>query len=148
MRALTLTAAVAAVAFGLAACGGGGKKEGAAAGGPPLKTFAVGETDFKLSPSTFSVSKSGAYAFHAVNNGQVTHSLEIEGNGVEQKLASELQPGASGDLTVALTPGTYEIYCPVDGHKDMGMKGEITIGGGSSAPPQTTQSTGGSGGGY
>jgi len=25
--------------------------------------------------------------------------------------------------------GTYEIYCPVDGHKGLGMKGTITVGG-------------------
>jgi uncharacterized cupredoxin-like copper-binding protein len=146
MRVVTLTAAVAAVALGLAACGGGGKKEGGTAAGPALKTFAVGETDFQLNPSTFDVTKSGTYTFHAVNNGKVTHSLEIEGNGIEKKLSSELQPGASGNLTVALTPGTYEIYCPVDNHRGMGMKGEITVGGGGQAPAQTTQSTGGSSG--
>jgi uncharacterized cupredoxin-like copper-binding protein len=30
-------------------------------------------------------------------------------------------------VTVDLKPGTYEFYCPVDGHKAGGMKGELTV---------------------
>jgi hypothetical protein len=41
-------------------------------------------------------------------------------------------------LTVTLQPGRYEIHCPVDGHKTMGMDTHFTVGGaggaGSSAP--------------
>ncbi len=36
-------------------------------------------------------------------------------------------PGSSGTLTVDLKPGTYEFYCPVANHKEMGMEGEITV---------------------
>jgi uncharacterized cupredoxin-like copper-binding protein len=36
--------------------------------------------------------------------------------------------GGSAKLTVDLNkPGTYEMYCPVDGHREMGMEGEITV---------------------
>jgi uncharacterized cupredoxin-like copper-binding protein len=28
---------------------------------------------------------------------------------------------------VKLPKGKYEFYCPVDGHKQMGMKGELTV---------------------
>jgi uncharacterized cupredoxin-like copper-binding protein len=24
-------------------------------------------------------------------------------------------------------PGTYEMYCPVDGHEQMGMKGKVVV---------------------
>jgi uncharacterized cupredoxin-like copper-binding protein len=146
---LVATAGIVAAVLALAACGGGGsKKEEKAATGSSLQTFSVSETDFKLSPSTYTIDKAGTYTFHAVNNGQVTHSLEIEGKGVEAKLGSDLQPGASGDLKVALPAGTYEIYCPVDGHKDMGMKGTVSVAGGGQAPPQTTTTNSSSGYGY
>jgi uncharacterized cupredoxin-like copper-binding protein len=62
------------------------------------------------------------------NDGQVTHNLEVEGPNGEQELPSDLAPGDSGTLTVDLSkPGTYEFYCPVDNHKQMGMEGEITV---------------------
>jgi uncharacterized cupredoxin-like copper-binding protein len=148
---LVATAGIVAAVLALAACGGGGsKKEEKAATGSSLQTFSVSETDFKLSPSTYTIDKAGTYTFHAVNNGQVTHSLEIEGKGVEAKLGSNLQPGASGDLEVTLAAGSYEIYCPVDGHKQMGMKGTVSVAGGAGqpAPTQTTTTNSSSGYGY
>jgi len=30
-------------------------------------------------------------------------------------------------LTVLLTRGSYELYCPIDGHEARGMKGKITV---------------------
>jgi uncharacterized cupredoxin-like copper-binding protein len=137
---------IAVTVLGLAACGGGGKKEEGAATSPSLKTFSLSETDFKLSPATFTIDKAGTYTFRAVNNGQVTHSLEVEGSGVEAKLANDLQPGDSGTLKVKLEAGTYEIYCPIDGHKDKGMEGAIKVAGGTQSPSTQTTDTSSSGG--
>jgi uncharacterized cupredoxin-like copper-binding protein len=84
-------------------------------------------TDFKFSPSDPTV-KSGNVSFNLKNDGQVTHSLEIENvNGQDKELEGTVSPGQSGTLTVDLKPGKYEFYCPVDGHKQMGMTGEITV---------------------
>jgi hypothetical protein len=39
--------------------------------------------------------------------------------------------------------GTYEMYCPVDGHKALGMKGKLTVGGSGAAGGATsTENTG------
>lgn len=86
----------------------------------------VTETDFALalSQTTFTP---GTYTFVAENNGNTTHALEIEGPGIEEQETNDLSPGDSGQLTVELQAGTYELYCPVDGHKDRGMKTEITV---------------------
>jgi len=129
---LAIAVGIAAAALGVAACGGSGGDEQSAATGSPARTFSVAETDFALSPSTFTIDKAGTYAFRAVNDGQVLHSLEIEGNGVEAKLAGDLQPGDSGTLEVKLEAGTYEIYCPVGNHKDIGMEGTVEVAGSSS----------------
>ncbi|MDR3472441.1 MAG: sulfocyanin-like copper-binding protein [Devosia sp.] len=40
---------------------------------------------------------------------------------------SELDPGASGTLTVALKPGTYLLICNVAGHFAAGMWTEFTV---------------------
>jgi plastocyanin len=84
-------------------------------------------TDFKFDSSEPSV-KSGNVTFNLKNDGQVTHSLEIEDvNGEDQELEGDVSPGSNGTLAVNLKPGTYEFYCPVDSHKQMGMTGEITV---------------------
>jgi uncharacterized cupredoxin-like copper-binding protein len=72
--------------------------------------------------------KSGNVTFNLKNDGQVSHSLEIEDvNGQDQEIEGDVSPGQSGTLKVNLPPGKYEFYCPVDSHKQMGMTGEITV---------------------
>src|SRR3954463_7403718 len=84
-------------------------------------------TDFKFSPSDPTV-KSGEVTFNEKNDGQVTHSLEIENvNGQDKELEGDVSPGSDGTLKVNLPPGKYEFYCPVGNHKQMGMEGEITV---------------------
>jgi uncharacterized cupredoxin-like copper-binding protein len=104
--------------------------------GGVIKTFVIKESEFKLAPSSVTLSKPGTYAFKAENNGSVQHSLAIEGKGVKSKEGEEgeaeleqaLDPGQSGVLTVSFQkPGTYEMYCPIDSHEDMGMKGEVVV---------------------
>jgi uncharacterized cupredoxin-like copper-binding protein len=94
----------------------------------PGGTVDLTATDFKFNPSDTSV-KSGQVTLNEKNDGQVTHSLEIEDvtPGHDQKLAGSVAPGSSGKLTVNLAPGKYEFYCPIDHHKQMGMEGEITV---------------------
>lgn len=46
----------------------------------------------------------------------------------EAKLEKTLNPGQSGVLTVTFQePGTYEMYCPLIGHRMAVMKGEVVI---------------------
>ncbi len=89
------------------------------------QTINVNETEFKLDmPSTV---KAGAVTFNVSNKGSIPHSLEIQGQGIDQKLPTVLQPGQSGTLQVTLTAGTYTVFCPVDGHKDQGMTTSLTV---------------------
>jgi PQQ system protein len=145
----------------LAGCGGddddNGEKTGTAAApaGEATETINVSETDFKLDPANPSVSKPGVVEIKATNDGQTTHSLEVEGPGEEQELESELQPGDSGTLKVDLSKaGRYEWYCPIGNHRELGMKGEIVVGGGggstttsSETETETNENNSGSGSG-
>jgi hypothetical protein len=67
---------------------------------------------------------------------------------VQKALPSKLAPGQSGNLTLLLGPGTYEIYCPVDDHRGKGMRGTIDVAGAKSQPTSTTTTTSSAGGGY
>ena len=134
-----------ATTSGKSTTGGGGKYGSSSsaattttkgASGGTLKTIVIKETELKLSPSTVTLSKPGTYAFRAENKGSAEHSLEIDGKGVkskggeagEAKLKQTLKPGQSGVLTVSFQkPGTYEMYCPVIGHRLAGMKGEVVV---------------------
>ncbi len=87
------------------------------------------ETEYKLSPNTISLTKPGTYVFKGVNDGTTAHALAVEGNGLDQEI-SAINPGSSGTVKVTLPKaGTYDIYCPIDGHKGLGVKGTITVGG-------------------
>jgi len=128
----------------LSACGGSSGKSGASSSGsgPPLQTVSLSEKEFSITPKAIKVAKAGTYTFDVKNDGQITHALEVEGNGVEQK-AGDLDPGKSGTLTVDLSKtGSYEVYCPIDGHRSQGMKGTLTVGSASNSGGTTTNDAG------
>jgi uncharacterized cupredoxin-like copper-binding protein len=91
-----------------------------------VKTIQVSETEFRLKPAEITLDKPGTYVFEAVNSGDTVHALEVEGEGLEEE-TQEIQPGQSAELKVKLEAGTYELYCPVDGHKEEGMEGKVIV---------------------
>ena len=116
----------------LAGCGGDGDDSGGgtttsgAAAGTPVTMSLV---DFALEPKTVQLDAAGTYTFKVTNDGQTQHALEIEGNGVEEE-TDTLAPGDSGEVTVELAAGEYELYCPIDGHRANGMEGTLVVAGG------------------
>jgi plastocyanin len=68
--------------------------------------------------------KAGKVTLKLVNDSQIPHAIEIEGNGVEEESKTVTQ--STADVTVDLKPGKYEYYCPVDDHKKT-MKGTLTV---------------------
>jgi uncharacterized cupredoxin-like copper-binding protein len=133
---VTAVVAVAAMGAFAAGCGGGDDNSTsttasatttAAQGGAGGSSVDVSETDFKLNPSDPKV-KAGQVTINVSNDGQTVHSLEVEGPNGDEELPSDLSPGQSGVLSVDLSkPGKYEFYCPIGNHKQLGMKGEITV---------------------
>jgi uncharacterized cupredoxin-like copper-binding protein len=69
----------------------------------------------------------GTVTFTIANNGSEAHNFEIEGQGVEEKLENNLEPGQTATLEVTLEPGEYEIYCPVEGHDELGMRKDVEV---------------------
>ena len=159
------------VALLTAACGGSGGStpSGASSGAAaPTTTSSAGQaagatsgtqvtatlTEYHIALSTTTFTP-GTYTFVTKNAGQVGHALEIDGPGVNgQRTPGDLEPGQSANLTVTLSAGSYDIFCPVPGHKSLGMDTEITVSGsgagagGSQAPATTQSTTSNSGGGY
>ncbi len=69
----------------------------------------------------------GETTFEVANIGSAVHNFEIEGQGIEEEFEENLQPGETRTMTVDLEPGTYEVYCPVGNHAEMGMQLELNI---------------------
>jgi plastocyanin len=114
----------------LAACGSSSSsgESGTTAPAGGGQTISIGESEFKLDPSSVKVDRAGAVTFKVTNNGSIDHSLEVEGQGVEEETET-IEPGETAELTVDLSrEGSYEIYCPIDGHRDSGMEGTLTVG--------------------
>jgi uncharacterized cupredoxin-like copper-binding protein len=122
----TVAALLVSLVFALAGCGGDG--DGETTNGTSSQTLSISESDFTLTPSTVTVDAPGTYTFEAMNDGGVDHALEIEGNGIEER-TDTIAPGESASVNVDLEAGTYEMYCPISNHRDLGMSGEITVSG-------------------
>ncbi len=60
-------------------------------------------------------------------DGEETHSFVFNNAGQEIPIDGDLAPGDSAELTVDVTGGYYEYYCPIDGHQDMGMQGQLEV---------------------
>lgn len=69
----------------------------------------------------------GMTTFQVTNNGSTEHSFSIEGQGIDESLTANLQPGETGTLQVDLQAGDYTAYCPVDEHEGKGMKATFTV---------------------
>jgi uncharacterized cupredoxin-like copper-binding protein len=136
-RLLTPAVAVAALALAAAGCGGSSKKSSSSTPKTSSKPAAAAPTgggatvtenasDFKFSQPK-ATAKSGTVTVKLDNKGQTAHAISVEGNGISEKKTSTISPGQTTSLKVKLRPGKYEFYCPVDGHKQLGMKGELTV---------------------
>jgi uncharacterized cupredoxin-like copper-binding protein len=87
-------------------------------------TVKVVEVEYKIEmpKTTFAP---GTYTFDVKNDGKIPHDLKIAGpGGAKTPLIS---PGGGEALTVTLKRGTYDFYCTVPGHKQLGMDQKVTV---------------------
>jgi len=84
--------------------------------------------DFTITPQNVTLPKTGTYTVVIWNEGSQLHSLKIEGNGLTAR-AKEINFGSKSTFKVTFKkPGKYQMYCPVIGHRALGMTGTITVG--------------------
>ena len=136
---LAAAAALATVGLGLGACGGGDDTKSSAGetkdsstvtapsavgGGGPEAKIEVLAKEFSFNPAKLTL-KAGQPSTIALKNiGSVAHDLKVDDIGF--KVAVTAGKTADKELKVD-KPGTYEFHCTLAGHKDAGMKGELTV---------------------
>jgi plastocyanin len=131
--AAALTAAAA-----LAGCGGGGGKSSSTPAptttATATSTPAAGASTLSLSadPSALKFDKSalsasaGKVTIDMKNPSSLQHNIAIEGNGVDTQ-GKIVGQGGTSTVSATLKPGTYTFYCAVDGHRQAGMEGTLTV---------------------
>jgi len=126
-------AAAGAVALGVAAAacgsGGGSTTAGATASGAASTTYDVTLTEFAIAPAMIDAPAGQRLTFKVSNDGTTTHTFSVH---TEQKVyeTREIQPGSTTTLLVdALDAGTYKTSCTIPGHEDLGMVGQLMVGG-------------------
>ena len=83
-------------------------------------------TDTALEPDRVEIDEPGSIRFEITNDGDQPHELAVEtANEVEE--SGEIDPGETGSLTVALTPGEYDIYDPRDNYRERGVEGVVVV---------------------
>ena len=83
------------------------------------------KTSLKFSKKTLRASH-GKVTVVMTNPSSTKHAIAVEGHGID-KDGKTVGKGKTSRVTVTLKKGTYQFYCPVDGHKAAGMKGKLIV---------------------
>ncbi len=71
--------------------------------------------------------RAGSITFRVTNAGTIEHNFMVDGQGIKKSFDNNLQPNQTNTLQVNLTPGTYQVYCPIDDHRGLGMLVNLTV---------------------
>ena len=105
--------------------GGTGTEESSGGGGGGETLTVTADPGGEISWDKTELSaKAGKVTLKIVNESDIPHAIEVEGNGVEEE--TDTVTGKNAEMTVDLKPGTYEYYCPVGDHRET-MKGTLTV---------------------
>jgi nitrite reductase (NO-forming) len=90
-------------------------------------------SEFAFDQPTLRVSPGQHVRLSLQNRGVIQHNLHVEGSSA----SLQADPGqtARGEFSFD-TPGTYEFFCSIPGHKDAGMSGKLIVGDGTAAHPE------------
>jgi hypothetical protein len=100
------------------------------AGEPPeAEDVEVTLTEWSITLSRDSV-PAGPVTFNISNGGTVPHAFRIL-RGAEEWAIDPYDPGQSVSMSIVLTPGTYEVHCPVTAngmsHAQRGMQTRLRV---------------------
>jgi plastocyanin len=132
---------MALVPFALAACGGDDDDDGGETTAATEETTDTGgdtggsggTVDISADPSgelafeqDSAEASAGAVTIAFTNDSSVPHDVKIEVPDGDLGGTDEVT-GGSTEATVDLEAGEYTFYCSVDGHRDLGMEGTLTV---------------------
>ena len=75
---------------------------------------------------TYRTLATGRVTFNAANLGEDDHNLSVRSGATEYGKV-DLAPGDTNSLVLQLPPGTYTLYCSLQGHEEQGMRADIIV---------------------
>jgi len=69
----------------------------------------------------------GQVLFMVTNEGNMEHGFVIEGVDTMQSFDDHLKPGETRSVRVRLQPSRYNLYCPIDDHKNEVMANVLKV---------------------
>ena len=130
---------LAALALALGACGNDDETQDGGGQGAAETPTATAEPEGGATTLELSSPASGALEFSATEltapAGEITIDYVNESDSVPHAVTLEngtdattpIITGADTSLTVTLDAGEYTFFCPVDGHREAGMEGTLTV---------------------
>lgn len=120
------------IALALVACGGGSKKSSATptatattSGVATTLKLAADKSALKFDKTSLTA-PAGKVTIQMTNPSMMDHNVAIEGGGLDAA-GQIVGHGGTSTVTANLKPGTYTFFCAVDGHRQAGMQGTLTI---------------------
>jgi plastocyanin len=68
----------------------------------------------------------GQLTIESPNESSVDHNIAVEGNGIDER-GPVVADGGVSELRLELEAGDYTFYCSVEGHREGGMEGPLTV---------------------
>ena len=68
----------------------------------------------------------GQVEIDSPNKSSTDHDIAVEGNGVSEH-GPVVKNGGVSKISVSLKPGEYTFFCSVQGHREGGMEGKLTV---------------------
>ena len=139
-KLVLLFALLALVPFSLAACGGDDETTssstaeettsteadtGGDTGGETVAVSAAADGSLAYDQTELSAA-AGSATFEFDNPASIGHDFCLESDGSEVG-CTDVVSGDSSTLDADLEAGEYTYYCSVDGHRDAGMEGTLTV---------------------
>jgi len=139
--ALLASALFALAALGLAACGGSDDSSSTVAESTSSTTASGGSSGGGGATVKFEADPSGALAFTQTdvaapagsdtiefdNPASLGHDVVIEDSGGNEVARTDVITGTTTTTNADLTAGSYTFFCSVDGHREAGMEGTLTV---------------------
>jgi plastocyanin len=100
---------------------GGG--EPAVAEGGELEIEATAQLAYVTDKAT---AEAGELTIKSPNPSGTPHNIALEGNGVDE-VGEVVQDGGVSEISATVEAGEYTFYCSVEGHREGGMEGTLTV---------------------